>query len=139
MLHAAGLILVLAGIATALGLLLALADKKLAVPYDPLIDEVEEELPKGQCGNCGFAGCRQYAEAVVSREDVPANLCIPGGPDVAAIVGKLTGKDAGEMVKQVAVVFCQGALDDTARRTHLYDGLDDCARCRYALCRRKSL
>ncbi len=127
MLHAAGLILVLAGIATTLGLLLALADKKLAVPYDPLIDEVEEELPKGQCGNCGFAGCRQYAEAVVSRLDVAPNLCGPGGAEVAAIVAKLTGKDAGEVVKKVAVVFCQGALDDTARRTHLYDGLDDCA------------
>ena len=50
---------------------------------NPLIHEVEEVLPKGQCGACGFAGCAAYAEAVVLNPDVPPNLCVPGKDAVA--------------------------------------------------------
>lgn len=65
------------------GFILAIANKKLAVEMNPLIELVEDVLPKGQCGACGFAGCRAYAEAVVSDPNVQPNLCVPGKNAVA--------------------------------------------------------
>ena len=50
------IIIVLVGVGTFFGLVLALADKKFAMESNPLIAEVEDILPKGQCGACGFAG-----------------------------------------------------------------------------------
>ena len=41
--------------------ILASADKKFAMEENPLIGEVKEALPQGQCGACGFAGCAKYA------------------------------------------------------------------------------
>jgi Na+-translocating ferredoxin:NAD+ oxidoreductase RNF subunit RnfB len=127
MIHAVSLVLVLGGLGSIFGLLLALTDKKLAVKYNPLIDEVDEELPKGQCGSCGFAGCRQYAEAVVNRPEVPPNMCVPGGNDVAKIVARLVGKAAVELKPAKAVVMCRGVRGDGCNVKYLYDGLDDCA------------
>lgn len=43
-----------------------------------LVDEINEVLPQTQCGQCGFAGCRPYAEAIVN-DGVPINQCPPGG------------------------------------------------------------
>ena len=52
-----------------LGLLLAvvlfLVAKKFNVEEDPLIDVVEATMPGANCGGCGFAGCRAFAEACV--------------------------------------------------------------------------
>ncbi len=121
------LIFVLSGIGLTFGLLLAITDRKLAVEQNPLIDEVDEELPKGQCGTCGFPGCRQYAESVVNLPDVPPDLCTPGGNEVARIVAKLTGKKAGEITTLKAMAFCRGHRGETCKVKHLYEGLDDCA------------
>ena len=56
-------------IITVLGLLLALVlylvAKKFKVEEDPRIDEVEKVMPGANCGGCGFAGCRAFAEAAV--------------------------------------------------------------------------
>ena len=47
---------------SAIGLIAALilyfASQKFKVYEDPRIDEVEESLPKANCGGCGFPGCR---------------------------------------------------------------------------------
>ena len=55
------IIVVLVGVGLFFGIVLALADKKFYMAVNPLINEVEEILPKGQCGACGFAGCAKYA------------------------------------------------------------------------------
>ena len=58
-------VVILTCIGVVFGFVLAFADKKFAMEENPLIGEVEEALPKGQCGACGFPGCAKYAEAVV--------------------------------------------------------------------------
>ena len=59
-----------------LGLLLAgvlaLANRRLFVYEDPRIEAVEELLPKSNCGACGLAGCRNFAEKVIAGDVVPA-------------------------------------------------------------------
>ncbi len=62
---AIAVLLVLTGTGLVFGLVMAYANKKFAIEINPLIHIVEDVLPKGQCGACGFAGCMAYAEAVV--------------------------------------------------------------------------
>ena len=44
---------------------------------DPIVDQVNELLPQTQCGQCGYPGCRPYAEAIANGEAI--NRCPPGG------------------------------------------------------------
>ncbi len=120
------IIVVLVGIGAFFGVVLALADKKFAMEVNPLIQEVEEVLPKGQCGACGFAGCAKYAEAVVEQEDVPPDLCVPGKAAVAAKVAELTGKKAGASVPRYAHLKCRGTRTAAVMAAR-YEGVPDCA------------
>ncbi|HPX92123.1 MAG TPA: RnfABCDGE type electron transport complex subunit B, partial [Spirochaetota bacterium] len=79
-------IFVMLGLGLFFGFFISFANKKWSVEIDPRIHEVEDALPKGQCGACGYPGCLAYAEAVVTNPDVPANLCVPGKAAVAAKV-----------------------------------------------------
>ena len=107
------------------GLILAYANKKLAVEMNPLIHVVEDILPKGQCGACGFAGCQAYAEAVVLNPDVPPDLCIPGKAEVAAKVAELTGKKAAEIKPRIAHIGCFNPIRSASKK-YKYTGIDDC-------------
>ncbi len=43
-----------------------------------LADRIDAILPQTQCTQCGYAGCRPYAEAL-ARGDAGINQCPPGG------------------------------------------------------------
>jgi electron transport complex protein RnfB len=43
-----------------------------------LIDRIDAVLPQTQCEQCGYHGCRPYAEAI-ARGQAPINQCPPGG------------------------------------------------------------
>lgn len=42
-----------------------------------MIQEILKNLPQIQCEECGYKGCRPYAEAIMEGEDI--DLCAPGG------------------------------------------------------------
>lgn len=44
---------------------------------DPAVERINSILPQTQCGQCGFAGCRPYAQAISLGENI--NRCPPGG------------------------------------------------------------
>lgn len=103
-------ILVMAGIGLALGAVLGLAEIRFKVAGDPLADKLNEVLPQTQCGQCGFAGCRPYAEAM-ARGEAEINRCPPGGePGIQKLAGLLGvdpipfGEGVGPKPKSVAVV-----------------------------------
>ena len=60
------------------GLGLGWASRKFHVDGDPVVEQIDAILPQTQCGQCDFAGCRPYAEAIASGE-APINQCPPGG------------------------------------------------------------
>ena len=107
------------------GCILAFANKKFAVDINPLIHMVEDVLPKGQCGSCGFPGCMAYAEAVVLDSEVSPSLCIPGKEEVAKQVAELTGKTMAKIEPRIAQVRCAGTYSK-AIRSNEYCGVDDC-------------
>ncbi len=119
------ILLVLTSLGLVFGFILAYSNKKFSMEVNPLIHIVEDVLPKGQCGACGYAGCMAYAEAVVLNSDVPPNLCTPGKDAVAKLVAELTGKAAAPMEAQIAQVKCAGSHSN-AIEAYRYDGVEDC-------------
>ena len=67
-------------LALLLGLALGYASIRLKVDADPLVEQIDQILPQTQCGQCGYLGCRPYAEAIASGE-AEINRCVPGGDD----------------------------------------------------------
>jgi electron transport complex protein RnfB len=112
---------------TVLGLLfgagLLAAARALSSGEDPRVARALDLLPGVNCAACGYAGCRAYAEAVVAGQAV--NLCLPGGPSVAAALAELMGVELGEMVARRAVVHCQGGRAECPDRFR-YVGEPDC-------------
>lgn len=108
----------------ALAWLLALANQRLHVYEDPRIDEVEEMLPKSNCGACGTAGCRNFAEQVVAGAIVPAK-CSVNSPDMNAYIARYLGVAMGEVEKRVARLACAGGIHVARMRAH-YQGLSSC-------------
>ena len=122
-LHAAILIGV---IGILIGLLLGFAAIKLAVPVDEKEIEVREFLPGNNCGGCGYAGCDALAKAIAAGE-APVNACPVGGAAVAEKTGAVMGVDAGEAVRMVAFVKCNGTCDKAGLKANYY-GISDCKR-----------
>ncbi|MBF0592884.1 MAG: Fe-S cluster domain-containing protein [Nitrospirae bacterium] len=118
-------LLFVGGIGALFGLGLAFAAKRFSVKLDPKIEEVRDVLAGAQCGACGFAGCQQYAEAVVQRGEVASNLCTPGGASVAELVALITGKKAAAVEPQYSRIMCQGDRARSIRRFK-YEGVKDC-------------
>lgn len=58
-----------------------------------LADCIDELLPQTQCRQCGYAGCRPYAEAIAAGH-VGINQCPPGGDEVILDLGALLGVPA---------------------------------------------
>jgi electron transport complex protein RnfB len=57
---------------------------------ESLADRIDGLLPQTQCRQCGYPGCRPYAEAVAAgRADI--NRCPPGGPETLRALADLTG------------------------------------------------
>ena len=74
-------IIVLTVLGLLLGLGLAIAAKLLFVKEDERIEEVAKRLPNYNCGSCGYAGCKDLAEAVVKGEEENLRKCKPGKED----------------------------------------------------------
>ena len=117
-------ILIVAVIAIVAGLLLSWASIQFAVPVDEKQAAVREALPGANCGACGFSGCDGYAAALAAGT-AEIGLCSPGGPDVAEECATILGKAAGEMVRKVALVQCNGTCANAGQKL-IYDGVDTC-------------
>ena len=57
------------------------------------IERLDRLLPQTQCGQCGFDGCRPYAEAM-DRGEVGVDRCPPGGDSGARALAHVLGVPA---------------------------------------------
>jgi electron transport complex protein RnfB len=94
---------IITAIALVAGLLLSLASRQM--PGDPtqIVDKVDALLPQTQCAQCGYAGCRPYAEAIVA-DNAQINLCPPGGDDTIARLAELLGREPAPLAEPAAVI-----------------------------------
>ena len=108
-----------------LAVILFFVAQKFKVQEDPRIDQVVEALPGANCGGCGFAGCRAFAEFYVNNPEATDYLCPVGGNEVMLRVAQMLGRDAREQAPKVAVLRCNGFCE-ILPRLNKYDGSPSC-------------
>jgi Na+-translocating ferredoxin:NAD+ oxidoreductase subunit B len=116
--------LLMAGLGVGLAGVLAFANRKMFVYEDPRIDIVESLLPNANCGACGSAGCRVFAESVVAGELAPGK-CTANSDQVTDALAGYLGVDAGGGEKQVARLACAGGNHVSWTRAR-YQGMETC-------------
>lgn len=105
--------LVLGGCGVLAGVLLTVAAKIFHVETDERVEKICGILPQANCGACGFAGCADYADAIVNK-GAASNLCRPGGSECSAKIAEILGTSAAEVVPMTAVVRCNGDCSATS-------------------------
>lgn len=102
-------IIALAVLAALFGAILGFASIKFKVEADPIVDQIDSILPQTQCGQCGYPGCRPYAEAIANGDNI--NKCPPGGQatieklaDLMGVEVEESAHDLDNAVKKVAFI-----------------------------------
>lgn len=62
-----------------------------------LVEQIESVLPQTQCTQCGFNGCKPYAQAILKGETI--NRCTPGGNKVIQKLSKLLNRQVEPLHK----------------------------------------
>ena len=107
-----------------LAAILAVANRWLFVFEDPRIDEVEDLLPKANCGACGAPGCRPFAERLVKGEADPG-LCTVNPKDANQVIATFLGVALGSHERRVARLACAGGAHVAYIRAS-YAGFKSC-------------
>ena len=103
-------LIILGVLALIFGAILGYSAIKFKVEADPLVEQIDAILPQTQCGQCGYPGCKPYAEAIANGDEI--NKCPPGGEatikQLADLMGvepkPLDGDHGVEEVKKVAYI-----------------------------------
>lgn len=106
-------------------IILYVAAQKFKVFEDPRIEQVEALLPGANCGGCGFAGCRNFAESCVKAESMEGLLCPVGGQPTMEKVAEVLGRTATQADPMVAVVRCNGTCANRPK-TSQFNGTKNC-------------
>lgn len=101
------ILIVIALIALVFGAILGYSSVKLKVEAAPIVDQIDALLPQSQCGQCGYPGCRPYAEAIANGDQI--TKCVPGGQPLVVKIADLMGVDVptmeGEEAPETKVAF----------------------------------
>ena len=65
-----------------------------------ILSGIDDLLPQTQCQQCGFSGCKPYADAI-SKNAAPINRCPPGGLAVANAIADLIGAERVGVIEPV--------------------------------------
>ncbi|WP_318447378.1 electron transport complex subunit RsxB [Photobacterium leiognathi] len=102
-------VIAVAVLAAIFGIILGFASVKFKVEADPIVEQIDAILPQTQCGQCGYPGCRPYAEAIANGDEI--NKCPPGGQVTIEKLADLMGvdvpdsaPDAEKSIKKVAFI-----------------------------------
>lgn len=119
-------IITISSIGVIAAVVLYITARKFYVYEDPRIDEVESSLPAANCGGCGFAGCRAFAEAIVKDNSLEGKFCPVGGNDTMESVAGIMGLVAEMQSPRVAVVRCNGTCENRPKTSN-FEGASTCA------------
>ncbi|PJG83387.1 electron transport complex subunit RsxB [Caviibacterium pharyngocola] len=85
------ILIAIALLALIFGVVLGIASVKLKVEADPIVEKIDALLPQSQCGQCGYPGCKPYAEAIANGDVI--TKCVPGGQPLVVKIADLLGVD----------------------------------------------
>ena len=111
-------LIALVGLGTLFGGLLGYAAERFKVCSDPIVQQLDELLPQTQCGQCGFPGCRPYAQSIADGDAI--NKCPPGGQATINAIANLLDVTAPSLDE---------AHGEEEIRTVAYIREDECIGC----------
>lgn len=116
-------VIVVAGIAVVLGIMLVIISKVFSVKKNQLQSDVLEALPGVNCGACGFSSCEAYSKYLAEGgEDI--GKCPVGGKDVADELAVILNVPTKEVEAIVAHVMCKGTIYNTSKRYEYHGALN---------------
>ena len=74
------------------GAILGFAAVRFRVEGNPIAEQINALLPQTQCGQCGYPGCKPYAEAIAAGDKI--NKCPPGGQATIEALAELLDVEA---------------------------------------------
>ena len=104
-------VITIAALALIAGLILSYAWRSLPADTGDLVEQVDRLLPQTQCAQCGYPGCRPYAQAIVDG-DIPINLCPPGGDETVKRLAKLLGRDVLPLAAETTTARSVAVIDE---------------------------
>lgn len=107
-------------------LILYIVSQKFKVIEDPRIDLVSDMLPGANCGGCGYAGCRNFAESIIKAGSLEGLNCPVGGNSLMKDLSEALGWKADETDPMIAVLRCNGSRVLAPRKV-FYDGASSCS------------
>lgn len=113
------------GMAVAMSYVLGWANRAFYVEVDTRVEAVIDVLPGANCGGCGYVGCSDYAEAVVSGK-APVDKCTVGGNSCAASVAEIMGVEVAQSWPYRPIVHCGAHYEDRLDRSE-YRGEFKCS------------
>jgi len=105
-------VITIALLALLAGLALSYASRLLPADSGELVEQVNELLPQTQCAQCGYPGCRPYAQAIVD-DGVAINLCPPGGDDTIRRLATLLGTEVLPAAEKQALRRAIAVIDES--------------------------
>lgn len=119
-------IITLSSIGAIAGIVLFIIAQKFKVEEDPRIDEISDKLPGANCGGCGFAGCRNFAEAIVKAGNMDDLNCPVGGNALVKDIAPILGVETVEREPVIAVIRCSGSRKNAPQKV-VYDSASTCS------------
>lgn len=101
------------------GAVLGYASIKFKIEGNPLVEQVDALLPQTQCGQCGFPGCKPYAESIINGDAI--NKCPPGGQGTIDAIANLLDVPAPSLDEEHG--------EESEVRTVAYIREDECIGC----------
>ncbi len=117
-------ILVLGGIGFACGAMLLVASKFFHVAVDKRVEELIKMMPGANCGVCSFAGCGQFAKAVIEGH-ARASGCRVLDEEKKKEIASFLGVEDEKGDRLFAVLRCQGGNQEVKRSSD-YQGIKSC-------------
>ncbi|WP_111641254.1 electron transport complex subunit RsxB [Marinimicrobium alkaliphilum] len=112
-------LIALGGLALVFGGILGFAAVRFRIEGDPVVEQIDELLPQTQCGQCGYPGCRPYAQAIANGDAI--NKCPPGGQSTINALADLLDVEAPTLDEEHG--------EESAVKTVAYIREDECIGC----------
>ena len=91
----ASALIALVSLSLLFGAILGFAAVRYKVEGNPIVEQIDNILPQTQCGQCGYPGCKPYAQAIVDGDAI--NKCPPGGQTTINALADLLDIEAPQL------------------------------------------
>ncbi len=116
---------IFAGTALLIGILILVVGKVFKVNVDEKIESILNNLAGANCGGCGCSGCSGFANKLANG-GAELSDCHVTSPEKKAEIAKLLGIEIKDEEPTVAVVHCNGGIENCADKFE-YKGNPTCA------------